>query len=825
MSARTVLRPSFLLRRSRLGALVLVFAAPAALHSQASDQDAADAEVAGVVSSPTAQPIAGAQLSATPLDAGGTIAGRARGATTDATGRFRIAGLAAGRYLVRVRALGYYPGDTVLALRAGERASVALILPVSVARFERTVVTATRSATALADIPQAVTVVEREELDRQAAVAPNLADLLGNTVPGLGAGLHTMSTYGQSLRGRALAVLIDGVPLAAARSVSRDLATIDPSMIERIEVVRGATAIYGDGATGGLINIITRAPAAGAPRFETEVEATSALRGAGDGLGGRIAQGVSGRSGVVDYRLRGSLSRTGSVYDGEGDRIPADPNGQGGLADTEAWDVFGKLGASFGVHRFQFGLNHFDSRQRTDYTTDISVNALPAGTTKSRALEGLRLDEPQGGHNTIASLDWWHPAVLGSRAHAQLYYRDYLTRFSPFAWTVPFRTNPDDPASQIDSLFVSQSFVDSRRAGGRLELETPLDARGSTLVWGFDASAERTSQALTLFENQPYFDSDGLDFRTAGERGWVPEITPRSLGLFAQLGWRATDRVLLRAGVRHERTSWSADDFMTVRNYRVDGGTVDYAPVLVNLGTVVGVGGGVDLFANFSQGFSLADLGRALRDAPAGFSLGDQSIEAQRVDQWEAGARGGWGRIESSLSAFYNTSDLGATFAADLTLQRAPERVYGVEGTLDVRASDVLGFGGTMSWTEGGNDLDRNGTYKALDGFRIAPPKATAYLQHRTRPGWTNRVQLLHSGRRDAAFEDGAGYGRGIVESYTVVDLVSALALARGTVTVGVHNLLDRDYFSPASQLMMSGNASRAMAPGATLSVGYVVEY
>jgi iron complex outermembrane receptor protein len=453
------------------------------------------------------------------------------------------------------------------------------------------------------------------------------------------------------------------------------------------------------------------------------------------------------------------------------------------------------------------------------------VNSLPAGSTKSRALEGLRLDEPQGGHNTIASLDWWHPAVLGSRAHAQLYYRDYLTRFSPFAWTVPFRTEPDDPASQIDSLFVSQSFVDSRRAGGRLELETPLDDRGSSLVWGLDASTERTSQALTLFENQPYFDSDGLVFRTTGERGWVPEIAPRSLGLFAQLGWRATERVLLRGGVRHERATWSADDFMTVRNYRVEGGTVDYAPVLVNLGTVVGVGVGVDLFASFSQGFSLADLGRALRDAPAGFSLGEQSIEPQRVDQWEVGARGAWSRVESSISAFYNTSDLGATFAADLTIQRAPERVYGLEGTLDVRASDVLDIGGTLSWTEGRNDLDRNGTYKALDGFRIAPPKATAYLQHRTRPGWSNRVQVLHSGRRDEAFEDGAGYGRGIVESYTVVDLVSALVLAHGTVTVGVHNLLDRDYFSPASQLMMSGNASRAMAPGATLSVGYVVEY
>lgn len=32
---------------------------------------------------------------------------------------------------------------------------------------------------------------------------------------------------------------------------------IDPNMIDHIEVVSGATSIYGSGATGGIINIIT----------------------------------------------------------------------------------------------------------------------------------------------------------------------------------------------------------------------------------------------------------------------------------------------------------------------------------------------------------------------------------------------------------------------------------------------------------------------------------------------------------------------------------------------------------------------------------------
>jgi len=45
------------------------------------------------------------------------------------------------------------------------------------------------------------------------------------------------------------------------RDGSRDAHTIDPAMIERIEVIHGANALQGLGASGGIINIITkRAP-------------------------------------------------------------------------------------------------------------------------------------------------------------------------------------------------------------------------------------------------------------------------------------------------------------------------------------------------------------------------------------------------------------------------------------------------------------------------------------------------------------------------------------------------------------------------------------
>ena len=42
------------------------------------------------------------------------------------------------------------------------------------------------------------------------------------------------------------------------RSTDRDIRTIDIVAIDHIEVVKGSTALYGNGAIGGLINIITK---------------------------------------------------------------------------------------------------------------------------------------------------------------------------------------------------------------------------------------------------------------------------------------------------------------------------------------------------------------------------------------------------------------------------------------------------------------------------------------------------------------------------------------------------------------------------------------
>ncbi|MGG6242423.1 TonB-dependent receptor domain-containing protein [Nodosilinea sp. AN01ver1] len=676
------------------------------------------------------------------------------------------------------------------------------------------VVSATRTAEAVTDIPRSVTVIEREQIEQQAQVSRGLGDILGQLVPGLAPTTGSASQFGQALRGRNVLVLIDGVPQTTNRNAFRDLQTIDPSAIERVEVIQGPTAIYGDGATGGVINIITRGPAAEGVVRRTRLGLTTDFANLSDSFGATVEQYVGGRVEDMDYAFTASYDYAGGFFDALGNRIPSDPNAQGGLSDTGSLNILGKIGVDFAENqRLQLTFNHYEATQTTDFTVDPSIGAI-AGRQRSRAIVGLDLDTPQTSNNTLLSLDYSHSNVLNGDLKGQLYYRDYLTRFFPFDGRAV--------ASLGNAIF--QSEVDSIEWGGRLQFDTPLAADDTLrLLWGADYNNERTAQPVNIFDPAPFDASGGLTYRTTGQRTWVPPLNQDSLGLFAQLNWQASDRITLLGGIRHERVGLTVNDFTTLAGNAVQGGDLAYDATLFNLGGVVDITDNIGLFANFAQGFSLADVGLVLRNAPAGFSVNTLRPEAQRVNHYEVGLRGNWQGLQASLAGFYNSSELGTTFTAPGEILRAPERIYGVEATVDAQLSESWLLGGTASWSKGEIDRTNTGTYTPLDGFRIAPLKLTAYVENQTTPGWRNRLQAIYSGDRDA-FANDSVFGQRLVNSYFTVDYISQLDVGPGTLEIGIANLLNTDYFPVVSQLQPS-ELSNAAARGRFLRLGYSFEW
>jgi vitamin B12 transporter len=88
---------------------------------------------------------------------------------------------------------------------------------------------------------------------------------------GAAGALSTVSIRGQ--RGDGVLVLLDGRPIAGGEIGAIDLGAIPTSGVERIEVVEGAgSTLYGTGASGGIINIIT---ARNAGAYHTPVASVS----------------------------------------------------------------------------------------------------------------------------------------------------------------------------------------------------------------------------------------------------------------------------------------------------------------------------------------------------------------------------------------------------------------------------------------------------------------------------------------------------------------------------------------------------------------------
>ncbi len=124
--------------------------------------------------------------------------------------------------------------------------------------MEQMEITASRTSSDLVSATRQSTVIEHAQLEELRQGSDSLATVLAKAVPGMSDSSRTITEYGQTLRGRSMLVMVDGVPLNTNRDSSRNLANIDPALIERIEVIRGSSAIYGSGATGGIISITTR---------------------------------------------------------------------------------------------------------------------------------------------------------------------------------------------------------------------------------------------------------------------------------------------------------------------------------------------------------------------------------------------------------------------------------------------------------------------------------------------------------------------------------------------------------------------------------------
>lgn len=201
---------------------------------------------------------------------------------------------------------------------------------------------ASRAAPELAAAQRSVQVIERAEIERQAA--RSITDLLALAV---GADVQSRSPAQAdiAIRGSALGqvlVLVDGIRMNDLQTAHFDLDLALPlDAVERIEILRGAGAtLYGPDAIGGVVNVVTRRD----PSWRT-----ARVHG---GSFGTVGAGVAGATSVggTTFRLAGDGERSaghrpGTDYDVVQATLGADRLVAGGRLAADASFAAREFGA------------------------------------------------------------------------------------------------------------------------------------------------------------------------------------------------------------------------------------------------------------------------------------------------------------------------------------------------------------------------------------------------------------------------------------------------------------------------------------------------
>ena len=128
-------------------------------------------------------------------------------------------------------------------------------------------VSATRTGGRLEDQPLRVEVLEREEIEEKMLMTPGdivmmLNEMGGMRVQATSPSLGAASVRVQGMRGRYTRFLSDGLPLFGEVG-GLGLLQIPPMDLAQVEVIKGvASSLYGAGAMGGVVNLISRQPGA-----------------------------------------------------------------------------------------------------------------------------------------------------------------------------------------------------------------------------------------------------------------------------------------------------------------------------------------------------------------------------------------------------------------------------------------------------------------------------------------------------------------------------------------------------------------------------------
>ena len=670
------------------------------------------------------------------------------------------------------------------------------------------IVSASRSNIAANQAPQTVVIIKQEDIEQQLAISGNSSDVLSSILPSYTPSRGKMNGSGETLRGRTPLILVDGVPQSnPMRPTGREAHTIDFSMVERIEIVQGANAINGLGATGGTINIITKRPEKGAFNQSVDVQTTLPTTDIGsDTANYKTSYNASGRNDKFEYLFGLSYEDQGLYLDGRGRSIGADTT-QGDLMDSRSYDALVKLGYWFDDNqRLQLSVNRYKIKSKANYQVvagdrtlgipSTSVKLTPAGT-------------PPWNDVWTSSLSYRHANLAGMELTAMIFNQEFEGLFG-----ADISATFQDPLIAPTGTLYDQSRSVASKYGSKVGLgrDDLLNGRLKLTV-GFDTLFDKGKQDLYLTG-----------------RTYVPNSEYRNYSLFAQGEYKLTDSLIAHAGARKEKADLKVDTYRTLAQYRrvlVEGGKLDFSEELYNAGLVWNPAAGLTLFTSYSEGFGMPDIGRVLRS----INTVGQSVANMRdlapilTKSVELGGRYHKGAWDLDAAYFRADSDFGTRVIAvngAFMMAREKTRTEGLDLGAAYRINTAHRAKVSYAYTKGRYDTNGDGSLDGkLDGLNVAPNRVIATWNADWNDRWSTFVQAQHAFSQ--SFDEAAKEFSG----YSLVDATTSYKLGKGNgeLRLSVANLFDKDYITYYSQSALVEPKRYFAGRGRTLSLGYALRF
>lgn len=702
---------------------------------------------------------------------------------SDEEGYFKFEGIAYGKYNLILSSVGFESITREIELSEGAfKFSELFLMQQKGHHLDEVVVTASRLAEHIDEVPSSITYIGGKALDQQRQINDNLPSILMQKVPSISPSEESQNNFIAKIRGRNFLVLIDGIPQSTPlRNGGRDLRTIDASAIDHIEVINGATAMYGNGAAGGVINYITKKPKKNKNfSSSTYLNNSMSLVKPSETYGYNIAQLFSGQVGKLDYVIQGKIGHAGVVRSSDG--VVASPFY--GLGEIKSYNVLAKIGYQLSPdHHIEVMGNYYRSLQDSKYagTTGIfgqspaigipSDMVANGGTPYNKALH-LKYDGQYG--NTAANLS--------------MYYEDMNTVFETY----------------------NQNYSDHK--GARLNFNTPLELSSSSkmsLIYGLDLLKDHTVQ------------------KTLKDELVTPDMNMNNFALYLQSKVNIGANWILKGGIRYENIRFKVGDL--TKNGKLTFGESNNSDAFVfNLATRYNKYSYFQPFASFSQGYSIGDVGLILRN---GVPLSQIDPKPVVVNNFEAGINGKLSVWDYQLTGYYSTSKKGTNFAetsvpGKYELLQVPQRIYGVEFVANVKPLQWLSIGTVLGYMDGRQDLKNEETFKdKLDNSIISPFKINLNVDFKLTKQWNVYVQFLHLGGRDVFPADAYNYGKYPISGYNLVDFQTKYKYHNFTFLFSVNNLFNTDYYPIHAEVRGATNEGRYYIKGAGTMANLGVQF